>query len=124
MTGIDVLVQVRPTGDEETDELLDVTDGLREELLTLDVDAVRPVEARDAPDGAKGLAAIAGWLAVQLASAEGLRAAVDALKGWATQRRREVEVTIGGDTLKLSGVSADEQERIIDAWIARHSAGS
>ena len=61
MTGIDVLVQVRPTGDEETDELLDVTDGLREELLTLDVDAVRPVEARDAPDGAKGLAAIAGW---------------------------------------------------------------
>jgi len=124
MTGIDVLVQVRPTSDEETDELLDLTDGLREELLALDVDDVRPVEDPEAPEGAKGIAAIAGWLAVQLASAEGLRTAVDALRGWATQRRREVEVTIAGDTLKLSGVSAGEQERIIDAWLARHSAVS
>ncbi|MFW5473995.1 effector-associated constant component EACC1 [Knoellia sp. CPCC 206450] len=124
MTRIDVLVQVQPDGDEETDELLDLTDGLREELLTLDVDDVRPVEASEAPDGAKGLAAVAGWLAVQLASADVLRAAVDALRGWATQRRRDVEVTIGGDTLKLSRVSAGEQERIIDAWIARHSAGT
>lgn len=124
MSGIEVVVQVPREGDEDTDELLDVTGLLRDEFLALDVRAVGPVQDSAPPDGAKGAGAIAGWLAVQLGTVEGVRAVIELLRGWAGQRRREVEVTIGGDTLRLSGVSSGEQERIIDAWIARHAAGS
>jgi hypothetical protein len=120
----DLTVQVPPTEGEDAGELLAVASRLREELLTLDVDDVRPVEAGTTPDGAKGVAALTGWLAVQLGSAEGLRAVVALVRGWAGRRQREVEVTIGGDTLRISGVSTEEQEKIVDAWLARHAAGS
>ena len=122
MAGTEALVHIHPA-DDDIDKLHDVTAMLRRDLLALDISDVRPVEDATTPDGAKGAGAIAGWLAVQLASVEGVRAVVELLRGWASQRRREVEVTIGGDTLKLSGASSGEQERIIDAWIARHATG-
>jgi hypothetical protein len=31
-----------------------------------------------------------------------------------------VEVSIGGDTLKVTGATSQQQETIIDAWLARH----
>jgi hypothetical protein len=119
-----LVVRVRAVEGEEDGDLLEVTALLRQELLDLDVDEVGTVETEEAPADAKGVAALAGWLAVQLGSVETVRAVIDALRGWAGRRRREVEVTIGGDTLKLSAVSASEQEHIIDAWLARHAAGS
>lgn len=120
----DLTLQVHPMGDDDVGELLDLTSMLRSELLALDVTDVRPLEARTAPEGAKGLAAVAGWLAVQLGSVEALRATVDLIRGWVGRTRREVEVRIGDDVLKVSGVSSAEQERIIDAWLARHAGGS
>ena len=123
-TGDAMVVQVRAVEGEDPEDLLEVTALLRQELLDLDVDGVRTVEANEAPDDAKGIAALAGWLAVQLGSVETVRAVIDVLRGWAGHRRREVEITMGGDTLKLSAVSASEQEQIIDAWLARHTASS
>ncbi len=120
----DLVLRVQPVEGDEDADLLEVTDLLRRELLDLDVEQVRPLEAGEAPADAKGVAALAGWLAVQLGSVETVRAVIDLVRGWAGRRRREVEVTIGGDTLKLSAVSATEQEQIIDAWLARHAAGS
>jgi hypothetical protein len=125
MAGVEGLtVQVQPTADDDVGDLLDLTSMLREELLELEVSDVRPLEPEAAPEGAKGLGTIAGWLVVQLGSGEGLRAVVDLLRGWAGRSRREVEVSIGGDTLKVAGISSEEQERIIDAWLARHAAGT
>lgn len=120
----ELVVQVQAVGGEDDGELLEVTALLRQELLDLDVDEVRTVETNEGPADAKGVAALAGWLAVQFGSVETVRTVIDVLRGWAERRRRDVEVTIGGDTLKLSAVSAAEQQQIIDAWIDRHSAGS
>lgn len=123
MAGVaDLLVQVQPVGDDDVGELLDLTSMLRSELLALDVSDVRPLEAAAAPEGAKGLGAIAGWLAVQLGSIEGVRATVDLIRGWVGRTHREVEVRIGDDVLKVSGATSAEQEKIIDAWLARHAA--
>lgn len=119
-----LVVRVRAVEGEDDEELLEVTALLRQELLDLDVDKVSAVEADEGPADAKGVAALAGWLAVQFGSVETVRAVIDVLRGWAGRRRRDVEVTIGGDTLKLSAVSAAEQQQIINAWIDRHSAGS
>jgi len=123
MAGDDRLtVAVRPAGD-DAGELSDLTSMLRQELLALDVVDVRPVEAESAPPGAKGIGEVVGMLAIQLGTVEGLRAVVDLVRGWVGRSRRDVEVSIGGDTLKLSGVSSEDQERIVDAWLARHAAG-
>jgi hypothetical protein len=35
-----------------------------------------------------------------------------------------VEVNIGGDVLKVTGVTSQQQGEIIDAWLARHAPGA
>jgi hypothetical protein len=122
VVGLTVQVQQVPDGDQE--ELAELTMRLREELLDLDVTAVDPLSEEDAPENAKGLATVVGWLVVNLGTAEGLRAVVEALSGWARRTERSVEVSYGGDVLKVTGVTADQQEKIINAWLARHAAGT
>jgi hypothetical protein len=33
-------------------------------------------------------------------------------------------VTVAGDTLRLTGVTSEQQDKIIDAWLARHAGGA
>ena len=40
-----------------------------------------------------------------------------------TRNDREVMVTLGGDTLELHRATVEQQEEIINAWLARHPAG-
>jgi hypothetical protein len=125
MANLDELtLQVQPVPGGDPDELLEVTGRLREELLELDVAAVDPVSEATAPDHAKGLATLAGWLAVQVGTVNGLRAVVGLVRGWAARTNREVEVSCGGEVLKVTGVTSAQQEKIIDAWLARHAAGT
>ena len=105
-------------------ELAELTGRLRDELLELDVDAVEPATGGAAPDGAKGLELLAiGGLVVRFAMKAGvLRAVADATVGWlGRQQARSVKLTLEGDTLELTGVSSDEQQRLIDLWVARHA---
>jgi hypothetical protein len=34
-----------------------------------------------------------------------------------------VELSIGGDVLKVTGATSQQQEKIIDGWLARHAPG-
>jgi hypothetical protein len=34
-----------------------------------------------------------------------------------------VEISIGGDHLKVTGVTSQQQDEIIGAWLARHGPG-
>lgn len=87
--------------------------------MTLDVDDVRSLTETEAPDGAKGIGMITGWLAVHLPTPDGFRAIVDALRDFAGRNRRTVEIAIGGDSLKVSGVSTTQQDLLIAAWLDR-----
>jgi hypothetical protein len=60
----------------------------------------------------------------QFGTLDGLRAAVTIVRGWARRTGQTVEVSIGGDVLKVTGVTSQQQGEIIDAWLARHAAGS
>jgi hypothetical protein len=42
---------------------------------------------------------------------------------WTSRTRRTVEVSIDGDPLKVTGVTSQQQEKIIDARLARHAPG-
>jgi hypothetical protein len=110
--------------DSDEEEILELTQGLRDELLELDVDAVGLATAGEAPAGAKAPELLAiGGLAVEFALKSAvLRSVVDATVAWlGRQRARGVKLTLDGDTLEVTGVSSDEQARLIEQWIARHA---
>jgi hypothetical protein len=119
-----LILQVLPVADSDAEELADLAERLRAELLGVDAASVAPLTAEAAPAGAKGLGALADWLAVQFGTLDGLRAVVAAVRGWTTRTGRVVEVSIGGDALKVTGVTSQQQEKIIDAWLARHASGA
>jgi hypothetical protein len=114
-----LVLQVHPGPDDDAGELAELTGLLQGELLDLDVAAVQQLPAEAVPAGAKGVAAVAGWLTVQLGP-EALRAVLAKVADWAARNDRGVEVTDGGDILKLTRATREQQEKIIDAWLARH----
>lgn len=118
-----LILQVRPAPDDDAEGLAETTRWLRTELLDLDVWGVDPLPGEDVPSGAKGVAAIAGWLWVELGS-EALRTVLAKVADWVTRNDRVVEVRYGEDTLKLGRATREQQEKIIDGWLARHPAGS
>jgi hypothetical protein len=111
-------------------ERVDVLTGhLRRELAQLDVERVSPLHAGEAPPGTRGLdvAAVGGLLVVLGQSATALTAVVAAIRGWLARSpgpARTVRVELGGDVLELSQASAAEQDRLIELFVGRHSAGS
>jgi hypothetical protein len=116
-----LIVQVLQVADSDTEELADLAGGLRAELLDVDAASVAPLTAEAAPEGAKWLGTVPGWLLVQFGTLDGLRAVVAAVHGWTSRTGRTVEVSIGGDVLKVTAVTSQQQREIIDAWLARHA---
>ena len=105
-----------------------VTGHLRRELDQLDVDAVRPLPAGQAPPGTRSLGAVTvGGLLVALGqSATGLAAVVTAVRTWLARSpgpARTVRLELAGDVLELSQVSAAEQDRLVELFLSRHTSG-
>ena len=99
----------------------EATRALRGELLELDVDDVeRPCECSPPPD-ARGLeAGLLGTLFVTAGEAD--RGAVRTIASWLGRRSdRSVKLQIGDDTIELTAASVEDQQRLIDAFVARHS---
>ena len=115
-----LILQVLPAADSDAEELADLAGELHAELLGVDAVSVDPLSA----EGAKGLGTLAGWLIAQVGTLDGLRATVAAIRGWASRTGRTVEVNIGGDVLKVTGATSQQQGEIIDAWLARHAPGA
>ena len=111
-----------PAGDPTSEELADSLAMLRDDLLELDVDAVEPLRDDRPPDSSKGMAAdVAGWLAVQIGAA-GLQSVVDLVVSWARRNDRTVEITLGGDVLKVSGIDRGQQAALIEEWLTRQQS--
>jgi hypothetical protein len=119
----DIVLQVLPATDEETEQLAEAAGRLRVELLDLDVQDVNLVTDTTAPEGAKGLETLAGWLGVYLGK-EALRIVLAKVADWASRNDRTVEVKSGNDVLKLGKATKEQQEKIINAWLAAHAPGS
>jgi hypothetical protein len=119
-------VQIRISAvDGDLDLLEQVTANLRAELLELDVTAVVPIAAGQAPPGTRAADATEiGGLLVSLNQVPILlRQLVDAVRHWLTRDRdgRTAELVIAGDSLVVTGITGAEQERLIEAWLRAHS---
>jgi hypothetical protein len=112
-------IQIQVAGDSGSDlqEVADLTAGLREELLELDVDRVEQRRA-EAPDRSKGDAIAWAELVVTLTGS--LPALITAVRSWlGRQDRGSVTIELDGDKLTLEHASPAVQRELIDAWLQR-----
>ena len=120
----ELALQLETLPDTDSEELAALVQRLRAELLDLDVDRVEPLAAGEAPEGAKGVELLAlGGLVVQFILQPGvLTSIVDGVRSWLQrQSARSVKLTLDGDSLEVTGVSSEEQDRLVELWIARNA---
>ncbi|MEX1657735.1 hypothetical protein ABZ960_31955 [Streptomyces pseudovenezuelae] len=111
--------------DSDPVELDELTIQLRAALLELDVDRVEPVRVEETPEGSKpGSAVAVGVLAITL-SPIALRGVLRLLEAWMANRPvRKVRVVIGDDSIELEQASAEDQRRLVDAFIVAHASAA
>jgi hypothetical protein len=116
-----VLLDEPGADDERLDEL---TRRLRNELRELENLDDERTRTSGSPDGARGMdAATLGSLLVTLAQPQALQALVSTLRAWLGRTpdpARRVRVELDGDVLELSAATADQQDQLVSAFLARH----
>jgi hypothetical protein len=117
-------VQIVAGPDDEAEEIAEATRQLRRELLELDVVAVQTPSAGEPPPGSRAIdVAMLGALLVHLADPDMLAGVVAAVRSWlGGSSKRTIKMELGGDVLELKGVSSQEQRRLTDEWLARHTS--
>ncbi|WP_426593058.1 effector-associated constant component EACC1 [Cellulomonas sp. McL0617] len=117
-------VQLVAPGSDEDLELGSLR--LREELIALAVDDVRPATGGEVPPGSRGPSvAEIGTLLVSLGpSVQVLQSLVQGITSWLRRDRSvsAVKVSIDGDVLELSAATSEQQTALVDAWLARHGS--
>jgi hypothetical protein len=119
-----VTLQLEAGNDPDALEMDRLTSKLRKELIQLDVDSVARPSEGEAPAGTRGLEILAiSTLLIELTrSSEVLKNLVDSVRRWlSSEQERSAKLQIAGDSLEVTGISSSEQERLIAAWIDRHS---
>jgi hypothetical protein len=111
--------------DSDAEELEQSTVRLYRRLRESQVESVARAPGGTAPDGTRAVdpASIGVLLVTLVKSAPGLKSLVTTV--WQAMPRdqpRKVKLKIGTDTLELSNASAEQQQQLIDSWVARHAA--
>ncbi len=89
----------------------------------MDIERVDRPSAGPAPADARGIdLAIVGQLIIELGKVGPILGQVVAVvQAWAARSPdRTAKLTIGGDSLELTGMTEADQHKIIGAWMARH----
>lgn len=92
---------------------------LRRELLELDVATVQVASDLTPVEGSKGVGGICTALAVAIGKAS-LTSIAAKIKDWVARTGHMVEITLDGDTIKVVGPTAEQQDQLINTWLARH----
>jgi|SRR5215472_14350220 len=109
--------------DADAAELDRLTSNLRRELLQLDVDDVTRLREGPPPPGARAveLVALASLVVAVGQIAGALSGVVHAVQSWIGRKPgRKVRLQMDGDVLELSGATPEQQQRLVDEWLARH----
>jgi hypothetical protein len=123
MLSINLLLKIGADSADDADRLETELIGLREELLTLDVDDVRRPYGGPGPEGARsGDVTEASALLVQVApAAKIIWDIVRAIRHWLVRRPKcEVRMEIAGDIIEVTKVNDADRHALIQAFIDRH----
>jgi len=126
MGRVDVKFSIEQRGDEDADDLAELTDDLKSELGHSgegDVDLLFR-EAEPGDPVTRGAITVVGALIVRLGEAGGLRGLLTSLFEWMARTERGVEISVDGVVFKLTRATPEQQERVMQAVLARIAAGS
>lgn len=114
-------VDVGVEHDADAAELDEATLALRRELLELDVEDVeRPADGPPPPGTSAVGAALVGTLVVT-AAGELVSVVFRTVAGWIGRRpNRSVKLEIDRDSIEVTDPSAEDEQRLIEAFLARH----
>ena len=119
----ELTVAVEASDDTDAEELAQLTNRLRTELLDLDVEAVYSAREGEAPESSKGVDVLAaGAVVVQsVLRPDVLQSIIDGIRSWlGRQHARGIKLTLDGDSLELTRASTAEQDRLVELWVMRH----
>jgi hypothetical protein len=118
---VQIGVDAGPGADME--EVASLAGSLRSELLDLDVEDVALVRAGSAPPGAKGVDMVAaGQLVVSILTSGVVAQVAGALRAWlGRDSNRHLRIEIDGDVLDVDHATAQQQQQLIETWLARHA---
>lgn len=96
------------------------------ELRELDDVDVALTREGEAPPGSKVVDPITiGGLLITLLSSQALPHVIELIRGWlgrgAERETRAVKLELDGDSLELTAATAEEQERLVELFVARHT---
>ncbi len=122
---VELRIDVRIEPDADAAELDEATLQLRRELLELDVQDIERPSAGPPPAGTRAVEeALLGTLVVT-ATRELVDTLVHVVAGWLRRSsNRSVKLEIDGDSIEVTDPSAEDQRRLIEAFLARHAAAS
>ena len=116
-------LQLACAPDADAEEIAESTSRLRRELLDLDVDAVDTVRAGEPPAGARAVDVAALGSLLVTAGPQALGSILNVIRAWLSHSpQRSIRLELDGDTLELTGVSADQQRHLADEWLRRHES--
>lgn len=123
MESVELLVVVAPGADHERQDRL--ARRLRAEIAEADIERVVAGGGSDRPAGAKagGLGNLGQLLVTVTASGGALARLVGLLADWLKRQpgNERLTVSIGDDRIELHP-TADQQQKIVEAFLARHDA--
>ncbi len=121
---IEVGVSIDATSDVDSEELQDLTLQLRDELCELDIEAVEFIKGPEAPERTKGIdPQLVGELLVTLVASGGIiTTLINTLQSWINRHNQcNATIKIGEDVLNIKGISIEQQDKLIESWVSRHS---
>ncbi|MDT0304298.1 hypothetical protein [Streptomonospora wellingtoniae] len=122
---MDTTLQIHVRADGYGDNRAELVAMLRNELLQLDVDEIRPLRGEQLPAGARAEWGIdlSGLAVVAETSFEMLSRLVGSLRAWRERAdpRPAIRLEIDGDVVEISDVSAEQAEQALRFFVHRHA---
>ncbi|GAA4943018.1 hypothetical protein GCM10023224_27040 [Streptomonospora halophila] len=123
---MDTALQIHVGADGNGEDLAELITMLRNELLQLDVDEVRPLRTAPPPAGSRAEWGIdpAGLVVVADRSIDILSRIVGSLRAWRERAdpRPAIRLEIDGDVVEISDVSAEQADQTLKYFLQRHAA--
>jgi hypothetical protein len=114
-------VHIKPDKEDDKQEIDSLTRSLQDDLSNLDVEEVHLLYEKPRP-GSKALDGVAvGSMIVDFVAGGAISQITQTIQAW-TQRNENRSITIetaDGDKIDVKGLSAKDQQKIIDAWVMR-----
>jgi hypothetical protein len=121
--GLELHVDVGLHGDAEAAELFDATSQLQQDLLQLDVASVARPAGPPPPPGTRGVEIAELASLIVALGADVIGPVAQCIASWVVRgSSRTVKLEIGGDSIEVTGLSREKQDRLIESFLVRHAA--